>query len=382
MKLRISLVVMLVAVLAISAVAADKCCGNKKICAEDANKCPVKKACKTEDCKKEAACAELKACVKGSCLVKVNGKEITEEEVMEVINPVIERQLQYMPEEQRETQKAAMVDRMKKQVIDSMIVQSLLDKEVADNNIVITDTQLDDEISNIAARQNMSAEDFQKVLAEQGRDFNDIKKQIKQGMGYDEYFEALVEKEVGKPTDEEIQKYYDENKQQFSQPEMVQSSHILFDTRTAPEGTDPNTYKTEQLAKAKEVLAEIKAGGDFAELAQKYSVCPSKSKGGDLGKNPRGRMVPEFDKATFEDIKPGTVGDEIVETQFGYHIIKVGEKTEAKTQSFDEAKDQIAEQLLNSKKQEFARKHIEKLKEDAKIEYPMDVKPADANAAK
>jgi peptidyl-prolyl cis-trans isomerase C len=227
----------------------------------------------------------------------------------------------------------------------------------------------------------MTAKDFENVLAEQGRDFNDVKKQIKQGMGYDEYFEALVAKEIGKPTDEEIKEYYEKNQQQFSQPEMVQSSHILFDTRTAPEGTDPNTYKADQHTKAKEVLAEIKAGGDFAELAEKYSSCPSKSRGGDLGKNPRGRMVPEFDKATFEDIKPGNVGDEIVETQFGYHIIKVGEKTEAKTQTFDEVKDQIAEQLLNVKKQEFARKHIDKLKQDAKIEYPMDVKPADANAA-
>ena len=105
--------------------------------------------------------------------------------------------------------------------------------------------------------------------------------------------------------------------QQYSTPEQVRASHILLKT----EGKDDAAVKKQ----AEELLAKVKAGADFAELAKKYSEDEaSKAKGGDLDFFRKGQMVPEFDKAAFA-MKPGEISD-LVKTQFGYHIIKVVDK--------------------------------------------------------
>ena len=135
---------------------------------------------------------------------------------------------------------------------------------------------------------------------------------------------------------EDIQRYYDDNKQQYSTPEQVRASHILLKT----EGKDDAAVKKQ----AEEVLAKVKGGADFAELAKKYSEDDaSKVKGGDLDFFGKGQMVPEFDKAVFS-MKPGEVSD-LVKTQYGYHIIKLVEKKEATTKTLDEVRAQIEDQI-------------------------------------
>ncbi|OPJ55379.1 peptidylprolyl isomerase [Alkalithermobacter paradoxus] len=135
-------------------------------------------------------------------------------------------------------------------------------------------------------------------------------------------------------TDEELLNYYNENKDLFKSPEMTKASHILVDSED----------------KAKQVIDEINNGLSFEEAAQKYSSCPSNAQGGDLGVFPRGRMVPEFEEAAFA-MNVGEISTP-VQTQFGYHIIKVLDKKEAGTKSFDEVKDQIAQQLTAQKQEE------------------------------
>ena len=135
---------------------------------------------------------------------------------------------------------------------------------------------------------------------------------------------------------EDIQRSYEDNKQQYSTPEQVRASHILLKT----EGKDDATVKKQ----AEDLLAKVKKGADFSKLATEFSEDDaSKVKGGDLDFFGKGQMVPEFDKAAFS-MKPGEISD-LVKTQYGYHIIKLTEKKDATTKSLDEVRAQIEDQI-------------------------------------
>jgi peptidyl-prolyl cis-trans isomerase D len=141
---------------------------------------------------------------------------------------------------------------------------------------------------------------------------------------------------------EQLQQYYDQHQEEFKTPEEVKASHILI--RTPPPGPDGKPdQKGVQAAKTKaeDILKKLRAGGDFAEIAKKESQDPgSAAKGGDLGWFRRGAMVPEFDKAAYSQ-PVGKIGD-LVQTSFGFHIIKVEDKHAAGLRPFNEVKEEIA----------------------------------------
>jgi peptidyl-prolyl cis-trans isomerase D len=141
-------------------------------------------------------------------------------------------------------------------------------------------------------------------------------------------------------TDREIKRYYNENITRFSSPEQVQASHILFKT-------GPEVDEAEIRAKAESVLAQAKGGADFAELATEHSEDTTSENGGDLGFFGRGQMVPEFDQAAFT-LPVGAISD-LVETQYGFHIIKVTNKQEALTQPLEGLREQIRGTLTQEK---------------------------------
>ena len=132
-------------------------------------------------------------------------------------------------------------------------------------------------------------------------------------------------------TDEEAKKYYDENTGAFSVPPTVSARHILVETEE----------------EANNVKNEIDNGLSFADAAMKYSKCPSKEQGGNLGEFSKGMMVPEFEKASFE-AEVGVIS-EPVKTQFGYHLIVVDSKNEGSIKSFEEVKDSIVNELIKKK---------------------------------
>ncbi len=154
-----------------------------------------------------------------------------------------------------------------------------------------------------------------------------------------------------KVTDEDIKKFYEENKDKMISPETVNASHILVDSEE----------------KAKEILEEINSGKiTFEEAAKANSSCPSSQNGGSLGQFGKGQMVPEFDTAVF-DMSVGEISGP-VKTQFGYHLIKLNGKTEASEIPFEEVKESIAIQLTTEKQQTAFRSKINQLK----ILFPVD----------
>ena len=156
-----------------------------------------------------------------------------------------------------------------------------------------------------------------------------------------------------KVSDSEVEEYYNANKARFMGEETVNASHILVDSED----------------KALEILTKIKAGEiSFEEAAAENSSCPSKANGGNLGDFGKGQMVPEFDVAVFS-MEVGEITDAPVQTQFGYHLIKLNAKNPATEIPLSEIAGEIKEAMLSEKRRTAYEKKINQLK----ILYPVDI---------
>lgn len=184
---------------------------------------------------------------------------------------------------------------------------------------------------------------------DKGKEIDEKLAELKKRIVVDTYLKKKVETDA-KISDEELKKFYDQNIDKFKSGEQVKASHILV--------------KSEQ--EAKEILAQLKGGASFEELAKAKSVDTSASKGGDLGWFGKGNMVPAFEKAAFA-LKEGDLSG-IVKSEFGFHIIKLTGKRAAGTRSLEEAKEQIKAALMPAKQQQIFMQLKENLKKDAKIE--------------
>jgi peptidyl-prolyl cis-trans isomerase D len=172
--------------------------------------------------------------------------------------------------------------------------------------------------------------------------------------------QAMRERVQIQPRD--VQRFYEENQQQFSTPEQVRASHILLKT----EGKDEAVVQKQ----AEDLLAKVKAGADFAALANKFSEDDANNKkGGDLDFFGKGQMAPEFEKAAFAT-EPGQISD-VVKTQFGFHIIKTTEKRAPQTRSLDEVRAQIEDQLKWQRAQDEAQRIADDVA--GKLKSPSDL---------
>jgi peptidyl-prolyl cis-trans isomerase C len=175
---------------------------------------------------------------------------------------------------------------------------------------------------------------------------NDIKEQL--------LIEALLKKKITADTqmsEDDLKKYYEEHKEEFKKDREINTRHILL--------------KTEE--EAKQVQAKVQKGEDFTELAKKYSIDPNvKTTGGEIGFQPKGSLIPEYETAAFKLNKVGQVTG-IVKTQFGFHIIRLEGVKPPSYVPFEEVKDFIKQKNAQEKQKEVLEKYIEELKKNAKI---------------
>lgn len=288
----------------------------------------------------------------------VGDKEITQAEINQEIQNALSRAPQPVPPERMGQLRAQITP----QIVDSLVMKELLSKAVEENEVELTEAEYEEGIGKLKASlpPDVPLEDHLQRLGMTEDEF-------KEALSLDLKINKMIKEEVadiGEPTDEEIMAFYEENKQRFAQPERVKASHILL----AVEPTDDEAAKAEKKAKAEEILKQINEGADFAALASQESDCPSKENGGDLGFFTRDRMVKPFADAAFE-MDVDTVSD-IVETRFGYHIIKVTEHEEAAEVPLEEVKERINEGLLAQKRQQAIQTYLDNLQEAANVEYP------------
>ena len=249
----------------------------------------------------------------GQVLAEVNGAAITTTD--------FNRELKNLPEYLK-----AMADTPegRKEMLDTMVIRELILQQASKDGL------------------------------DKGAELEEKLKDLKKRLVVESYLKKKVETE-SQVSDADLQKFYEQNKDKFKTGEQIRASHILV--------------KTEK--EAKDILAQIKGGGNFEELAKKYSVDSSAAKGGDLGWFGKGSMVPVFEKAAMS-LKEGQVS-EVVKSDFGFHIIKLTGKRPAGIRPLDEVKDQIKGAIMPSKQQEIFQKIKEELKKNAKVTVKEDV---------
>ncbi|MBD2861417.1 foldase protein PrsA [Paenibacillus oceani] len=232
------------------------------------------------------------------------------------------------------------------QILDSMITEELIKQEAEKAGFKVTDADLEQELASFK-KGFSSDEEFNMLLMQSGMTLDEVKNKFMP-------MQVRLRKILGPQitiTDDDMKKYYEENKEMMATPEQVKASHILVATKEESEA----------------ILAQLKGGADFATLAKEKSTDPgSKEQGGDLDYFGKGMMVKEFEDAAFS-LPVGELSN-VVQTSHGFHIIKVTDKKAATTPTYDQKKDDIKEELTSQKIQELSGPWMEEIKGKAKIE--------------
>ena len=285
-------------------------------------------------------------------VARVNGEAISKADLEMAVSQLEARAGQPVPPEQR--------DRVLRGVLEELIGYRLLRFETVARKIVVPDTEIEARIAEIRS-QFPSEEAFTQTLGARGMTLAGLRTQAREGMQIDSLLRTAI---TATPvTAEQVTAFYNENPGEFQQPERVRASHILIGV---PEGADP-AAKQQALAKAVEVLKEVKAGGDFAALAKQHSTDQGSAPGGgDLGFFERGQMVGPFEQAAFA-LAPAQTSD-LVESPFGYHIIKVAEKQTSRTIPIAEVRPQIQQFLEGQSREQQTQTFVGSLRAKGKVE--------------
>lgn len=243
-------------------------------------------------------------------------------------------------------------------ILEDMIIEKILDKKVSGTKV--NDAEVEEGMKEIRA-QFPSEEVMKEQIEKSGQSMEKVREAVKSGVQKQKWIEAQVEDEV-KVTSAEAEEFYKSQPDSFKVPETVRASHILIQT---PEGASD-----EVLAEKKKAIdsaaARLKKGEDFAAVAKEVSEDPgSKEKGGDLDFFAKDRMVPEFADAAWK-LKKDEVS-EPVKSQFGYHIIKLTDRKEAREVPFSEASERITGYLQEQKRREAIQKLVMGLREKADV---------------
>lgn len=286
-------------------------------------------------------------------VARVNGAEIREIELRRAKKIIVSGQpgLQVPPERQKEFDQQALTQLVSTELL-YQAGQKLAVKDL--------DKRVDEKLAESKARF-ANKEDFAKAIKALDMDESELREYTRRDLVISNFIDQEIVARI-KIGEEESRKFYDQNLDKFTRGETVRASHILF-------GLDPKATveeKKQAREKAEKLRKELAGGADFAALAKANSICPSSSLGGDLGHFGKGQMVPSFEQAAFA-LKPGELSD-VVETQFGYHIIKVTERKGAETTPFKDVRARIEEYLKGQKVSAAVNDFLAEARKGAKVE--------------
>lgn len=254
---------------------------------------------------------------------------------------------------------ARQINRLRRQLIDNLINRELLYQRAQQMNIKIRNNWIDRALVELKA-QFGSATAFDSYLANTGSTNKQIKAYIAKGL----IVRRLLRREVirrTKVSEAEMQAFFREHPEFFQRQEQVRARHILvaLDKKAQP------VKRGDALMRIESIQMMLAEGGDFASLAIEYSDDPSKSRGGDLGYFERHQMVRPFSNTAFK-LAPGEISD-IVETQFGYHLIQVVDRIASSPMAYRNARTKIERTLRRNKEKAAAETYLAKLKRQATI---------------
>jgi len=291
----------------------------------------------------------------GDDMVRVNGAAITRTDLDRAVKVMMAQnkvQQPVAPEILRQAQEAA---------LEQLTSAELLYQEASKLEIEDLDQQVAARIAESRAKF-ASEQEFGKSLESVDMTLKDLKEYTRRDIVINKFIEKRFAAKSA-VSETEARKFYDENLEKyFKKPESVRASHILV-------GSDDKSSREERRKaekKAEALLKRVRAGEDFAAIAKSDSTCPSASQGGDLGNFGRGQMVPAFEKAAFA-LDVGQISD-VVETQFGYHIVKLTGKQEMTTEKFDDVKAKIMDFVKREKTQKDLAEWLAELRKAASIQ--------------
>jgi foldase protein PrsA len=260
--------------------------------------------------------------MKNEVIAKVGSENITKDELNEML-----------------------VEQYGTSALETLISDKIIELEAAKEKVSIAKKEKDAEFQSLIDSYG-GQESFTTALEENGMTMEEMGEQVERYLTVKKLVEPRVE-----ITDEEIKTYFDDNKESYSESEQVKASHILVEDETI----------------AKEVKDKLDKGADFAKLAKEYSTDTSNAEnGGDLGYFGRGAMVAEFEEVAFS-LAENKISDP-VKSEFGYHIIQVLDKKEAKAAVYEEHIEEIKSALFDEKFQTEYTTWLEEKKEEYDIE--------------
>lgn len=262
--------------------------------------------------------------------------------------------------ELRSKENIAALREKRREALDYLINQELIVQEGKKASLEPQEEEVGAELAMVKQRfPSQSA--FEQVLKQQKLTEEGLSKLIRRGLTVKKVLAEKIKPTAKPVTDKDVADFYEANKEELVEPEKVSARHILIKVSSDASDQEKASAKNEIQA----ILDEARGGADFAELAKKHSQCPSAAQGGELGYFTRGQMVKPFEEAAFA-LEPGQIS-EIVETQFGYHIILVNDKRPKRQLGLEEVSEQIKEELSDKELNIALEKWLKPVREKATI---------------
>ncbi len=288
--------------------------------------------------------------LKKKVVAEVGNKKITEMDVqryMKVLLPMNFYHRNITEKKKRE---------LRKKALDYLINRELLYYEAKKKGIKVPEKQIDKLIKELEKRYK-SRENLEKMLKETGITLKQFREELKKRLMIDKLLSKYVSVKL---TDKQLEEYYQKNKYKFKEPEALKIRYIYIKV-------DPSKPKGRQIARerAEKAYKEIISGKDFGDVAYRYSDDLSRIKGGEIGFVHKGR----FEKKVEEEIYKLKVGQisKIIETELGFHIIKVEGKRPSRIVPFKQIKDKLKKELTEKLKREKYEALLKDAKKDLKV---------------
>ncbi len=255
----------------------------------------------------------------------------------------------------------AEISRARREVLDQLVNQKLMEQVIARYDIDASESEIDTAIEDVKRQNAITNAELEEALQREGISYDEYREQVSKQIQRTKLMQRQV-RNVPDASDDDAKKFYDENPAEFERPEEILVRHILI--AVTPGSTEEE--KASARAKAEEALAEVRGGGDLAEIAKRVSAGPTAAEGGSLGWIRRGDTVPDFEAAIFA-LDEGALSD-VVETQIGFHIVRVEGKHAARKIPFSEVKEVIKRRLVQDQIEKEFKAWMDKLRQDAYVE--------------
>ena len=287
-------------------------------------------------------------------VVVVNDEPITQSEIDNKLQPFYQEYKElYEGDELYER-----LDKTRKEILDALIMDRLILSVAKAQDIEVNEQEMDRRFGEIRNRFS-SDEEFEAALLAEHTTIAEIKSDLRDRLMIEKAVEVNVRGRVTvSPT--EIQKYYDDRPETFMVGESRRIANIIIKPKP---GEKPDQIR----ARAQEIVVSLKEGANFAKTASRFSDGPHAKDGGDMGFIKEGQLLVQMDEVAFA-LKPNEIS-EIIETGFGYHILKLLEIKEARVLPLEEIKEKIRKVVYGGKIEAALNKWVKKLKEDAYISY-------------